>query len=57
METVEICSCPSCSGTIVEKKSRKGKVFYGCDHYPKCKMAYWDKPIGKKCPECGEMLV
>ena len=56
-ETVEICDCPNCDGKIVEKKSRKGKVFYGCNHYPKCKTAYWDKPISKKCPECGEMLV
>ena len=54
---VEICDCPNCAGKIVEKKSRKGKIFYGCNHYPKCKTAYWDKPIQKKCPECGEMLV
>ncbi len=53
---VEICDCPNCKGKIVEKKSRKGKVFYGCNNYPKCKTAYWDKPIGSKCPECGEML-
>ena len=57
VETIEICDCPKCDGKIVEKKSRKGKVFYGCNHYPKCKTAYWDKPIGKKCPDCGEMLV
>ena len=56
VEIVEICDCPNCSGKIVEKKSRKGKVFYGCNNYPKCKTAYWDKPIDKKCPECGEML-
>ena len=56
-EVVEICDCPNCSGKIIEKKSRKGKVFYGCNNYPKCKTAYWDKPISKKCPECGEMLV
>ena len=54
--TVEICDCPKCGGRIIEKKSRKGKVFYGCNNYPKCKTAYWDKPIDKKCPECGEML-
>ena len=52
----EICDCPKCKGKIIEKKSRKGKVFYGCNNYPKCKTAYWDKPIGKECPECGEML-
>ncbi len=55
-EIVEICNCPNCEGKIIEKKSRKGKVFYGCNNYPKCKTAYWDKPIDKKCPECGEML-
>ncbi len=54
---VEICDCPNCSGKIVEKRSRRGKVFYGCNNYPKCKTAYWDKPISKKCPECGEMLL
>ncbi len=54
--TIEVCDCPNCKGKIVEKKSRKGKVFYGCSNYPKCKTAYWDKPIGEKCPECGEML-
>ena len=54
---VEVCDCPNCSGKIIERKSRKGKVFYGCNNYPKCKTAYWDKPISKKCPECSEMLV
>ena len=57
VEAVEVCDCPNCSGKIIEKKSRKGKVFYGCNNFPKCKTAYWDKPISKKCPDCGEMLV
>lgn len=52
----EVCVCPNCGGQIVEKHSKKGKVFYGCNNYPKCKTAYWDKPTGDKCPECGEML-
>ncbi len=56
-EIVEVCDCPNCDGKIIERKSRKGKVFYGCNNYPKCKTAYWDKPIGKTCPECGKMLV
>ncbi len=56
-EVVEICKCPNCSGTIIEKTSRKGKVFYGCNNYPKCQTAYWDKPIDRMCPECGKMLV
>ncbi len=57
VKVVEICDCPNCSGKIIERKSRKGKVFYGCNNYPKCKTAYWDKPIGEACPECGKMLV
>ena len=57
VETVEICSCPSCSGTIVEKKSRKGKIFYGCNQYPSCNFALWYEPTGEKCPECGSLLV
>ena len=55
-EEIEIIDCPNCDGKIIEKKSRKGKVFYGCNNYPKCKTAYWDKPIGDKCPECNAML-
>lgn len=55
-EVLEICDCPNCEGKIVEKKSRKGKAFYGCNNYPKCKTAYWDMPTGETCPECGKML-
>ena len=56
-ETVEICKCPNCNGMIIEKTSRKGKTFYGCNNYPKCQTAYWDKPIDRMCPDCGKMLV
>lgn len=56
-EIIEICDCPNCSGKIIEKKSKRGKLFYGCNNYPKCKTAYWDKPIGEKCPNCNNMLV
>lgn len=55
-QTVEICDCPNCDGKIIEKKSKRGKVFYGCNNYPKCKTAYWDLPIGELCPECKSML-
>ena len=51
-----VCACPNCGSDIVEKHSKRGKVFYGCSNWPKCKTAYWDKPTGNKCPECGEML-
>ena len=53
----EICDCPKCDGKIIEKKSKRGKKFYGCNNYPKCKEAYWDMPVGQSCPECGSMLV
>lgn len=52
----EICACPNCDGKIIEKKTRRGKIFYGCNNYPTCKTAYWDKPIDEKCPDCGSML-
>ena len=56
-EIVEVCDCPNCDGKIVERTTRKGKIFYGCNNYPKCKTAYWDLPTGEKCPECNSMLV
>ena len=56
-KVVEIMDCPECSGKIVEKPTRKGKVFYGCTNYPKCKFASWDKPLPENCPECGKYLV
>lgn len=56
-EVKEICDCPNCDGKIIEKKSKRGKLFYGCNNYPTCKTAYWDMPIGENCPECGSMLV
>ena len=46
--------CPECSeGEIVERRSRKGKTFYGCNRYPDCKFVAWAKPVAEKCPECG----
>ena len=56
-EIKEICKCPNCDeGMIIEKRSKRGKVFYGCNNYPDCKTAYWDLPIGEKCPDCNAML-
>ena len=52
----EICDCPNCDGKIIEKRSKRGKIFYGCNNYPKCKTAYWDMPTGQMCPECNNML-
>jgi len=50
--------CPKCKkGKIVEKRTRKHKIFYGCDQYPECSFALWDKPTGELCPECKSLLV
>jgi len=50
--------CPECGkGTFLEKKSRRGKVFYSCSTYPKCKKALWNKPIDQPCPKCGAPFV
>jgi len=45
--------CPKDGGDIVERKSRRGKVFYGCANYPKCEFTLWNKPIPEPCPKCG----
>lgn len=48
-------TCPEegCSGEIIKKVSKRGKVFYSCDQYPKCTFALWDKPVAEMCPDCG----
>ncbi len=49
--------CPKCGkGEIVQKRSKRG-IFYACDQYPDCKNAYWGKPTGDKCPDCGSLLI
>ncbi len=51
--------CPEdgCEGQIAEKRSRKGKVFFGCSTYPQCKFASWDRPIDRKCTHCEAALL
>ncbi|MFP3418928.1 type I DNA topoisomerase [Bacillus sp. SIMBA_154] len=50
--------CPTChEGNIVERKSKKRRIFYGCDRFPECEFVSWDKPIERKCPKCENMLV
>ncbi len=57
-EVKEICKCSKCKeGMIIERLTRRGKPFYGCSRFPKCKAAYWDMPTGETCPVCGEALV
>ena len=55
-EVKEIISCPKCDGKILEKKTKRGEIIYGCSNYPKCDFASWDKPIEEKCPNCNGTL-
>jgi len=51
-------ACPECGkGSFLEKKSRRGKIFYSCSGYPKCKSALWNKPIDRACPKCNAPFV
>lgn len=51
-------ACPKCKeGHVVERRSKKGRVFYGCDRYPECDFVSWDRPSTKPCPKCESMLV
>lgn len=51
-------SCPKCKeGRIVERKSKKRRIFYGCSRYPDCDFVSWDKPIKRPCPKCDSLLV
>ena len=49
--------CPKCGEEVYEKKSKKGKKYYGCGNNPKCDFMLWDEPVDEKCPKCGNMLV
>ena len=49
--------CPKCEkGDVIERKSKKGKMFYGCNKYPECDFVMWNKPTGEACPTCGQPL-
>ena len=43
-KVVEVCKCPKCDGVVIEKKTKRGKIFYGCSNYPRCDYATWNKP-------------
>ena len=50
--------CPECKqGEIVERKSKKGRVFFSCNRYPDCKFALWDRPVKTPCPRCGNVMI
>lgn len=46
-------NCPECNSPLAERRSKRGKAFYGCTGYPKCTFALWDKPLNEACPQCG----
>jgi len=49
-------SCPQCGGDLVEKRTRKRRIFYGCANYPECEFSTWDKPAAQSCTECGGLM-
>ena len=49
-------NCPKDGGNIVQKRSRKGRVFYGCDNWPQCDFVTWNEPLPQRCPRCGGIL-
>jgi DNA topoisomerase-1 len=51
------CPMAECDGEIAERRSKRGKIFYSCNRYPKCTFALWDKPLNQLCPKCGSLMV
>ena len=51
------CPQTGCSGMIIERKSKRGKIFFGCSNYPDCTFASWDKPVDKSCPDCESVFL
>ncbi|SDG36210.1 DNA topoisomerase-1 [Selenomonas sp. WCT3] len=49
--------CPKCGGAIVERKTRRGRNFYGCKNYPECDYTTWDQPQKETCPKCGAFML
>lgn len=56
MQTIGV-PCPQCGAEVVVRKSKKGKVFYGCSRFPECDWVSWQKPTDRRCPECGSVLL
>ncbi len=49
--------CPFCSGEVVERRTKKGRTFFGCSSYPECEFISWNQPVKEKCPQCDSVLV
>ncbi len=50
-------TCPECGGRMIERMSKKGRKFYGCEHYPECGFVSWEQPVNDVCPVCGGRMV
>ncbi len=50
-------NCPECGSKLIKKRSKKNRIFYGCESYPKCEFVSWDKPTNEKCPICASYMV
>jgi DNA topoisomerase-1 len=48
--------CPKCGGRMLQRKSAKGRIYYGCENYPACDFMTWDEPVAAKCEKCGATL-
>jgi len=48
--------CPECGGKVLLKKTKKGRMYYGCENHPECEFMSWNKPTGEKCPKCGTFM-
>jgi len=56
-QAVVVMDCPKCKeGQVVEKRTKRGKIFWGCNNYPKCDFASWEEPVPEKCPTCGGLM-
>ncbi len=49
--------CPDCGGELIEKKTKRGKLFFGCTSFPECSFTSWDRPTNDKCPDCGGIML
>jgi DNA topoisomerase-1 len=47
------CPQPGCGGSLVQRRTKKGRIFFGCNKYPDCRFALWERPVKKSCPQCG----
>jgi DNA topoisomerase-1 len=57
MSTGVNCPEKDCTGQLVERKTKRGKTFFGCNSYPKCTFAVWDRPVKETCEKCGSTVM